>query len=44
MAELVGLSAQKAAAELNRRGIKSATGGLWYAQTVLRLRDRLAPS
>ena len=43
MAELVGLSAQKAAAELNRRGIKSATGGLWYAQTVLRLRDRLAP-
>jgi hypothetical protein len=38
MDELAELSAQKTAAELNRRGVKSATGGLWYAQTVLRLR------
>ena len=41
MDELAELSAQKTAAELNRRGVKSATGGLWYAQTVLRLRERL---
>jgi hypothetical protein len=42
MEELAALSAHKAAAELNRRGIKSATGGAWYPATVLRLRERLA--
>ena len=36
MTDVAELSAQKAAAELNTRGIKSATSGLWYAQTVLR--------
>jgi hypothetical protein len=35
------LSAHKAAAELNRRKIPSATGGKWYAATVIKLRDRL---
>jgi DNA invertase Pin-like site-specific DNA recombinase len=40
--ELAALSAHKAAAELNRRGIKSATGGAWYPATVLRPRERLA--
>jgi hypothetical protein len=39
--ELADLSAQKAAAELNRRKIASATGGKWYAATVIRLRERL---
>jgi hypothetical protein len=39
--ELAALSAHKVAAELNRRGIKSATGD-WYPATVLRLRERLA--
>jgi DNA invertase Pin-like site-specific DNA recombinase len=42
MQELTGLSAQQAAAELNRRKIGSATGGKWYAQTVINLRRRLA--
>jgi hypothetical protein len=41
MAQLAGLSAHKAAAELNRRKIASATGGKWYAATVIKLRDRL---
>ena len=41
MARLSGLSAHKAAAELNRRKIASATGGKWYAATVIKLRDRL---
>jgi hypothetical protein len=34
MAQLAGLSAHKAAAELNRRKITRATGGKWYAATV----------
>ena len=34
-------SARQVAAELNRRGIKSATGGQWSSKTVARLRDRL---
>jgi DNA invertase Pin-like site-specific DNA recombinase len=38
MTELADLSAQQAAAELNRRKIASATGGKWYAGTVIRLR------
>jgi len=42
MAELADLSANAAAAELNRRKIKSATGGQWYAQTVIKLQERLA--
>ena len=41
MAQLAGSSAHKAAAELNRRKIASATGGKWYAATVIKLRDRL---
>ena len=42
MTELTNLSAHQAAAELNRRKIVSATGGKWYAATVIRLRERLA--
>jgi DNA invertase Pin-like site-specific DNA recombinase len=34
-------SARQIAAELNRRGIRSATGGEWSSKTVTRLRDRL---
>ena len=34
-------SARQIAAELNRRGIKSATGGQWSSKTVVRLRERL---
>jgi len=41
MMELANLSAHQAAAELNRRKIASATGGKWYAATVIRLRERL---
>ena len=36
-------SARQIAAELNRRGIKSATGGQWSSKTVTRLRARLKP-
>jgi Recombinase len=40
-AELANLpSARQIAAELNRRGIKSATGGQWSSKTVTRLRER----
>ena len=41
-AELTGLSAHKAADELNRRGIATPKGGKWYAATVIRVRERLA--
>jgi hypothetical protein len=41
MRELADLSSPAAATELNRRGIKSATGGKWHAATVIRLRERL---
>jgi hypothetical protein len=34
-------SARQIAAELNRRGIKSATGGQWSSKTVGRLQGRL---
>ena len=34
-------SGRQIAAELNRRGIKSATGGEWSSKTVVRLMDRL---
>ena len=42
MAEIASLSANAAAAGLNKRGIKSATGGQWYAQTIIQLRERLS--
>jgi Recombinase len=41
-AELSGLSARKAAEELNRRGIPTAAGGKWFAAQVIRVRERLA--
>jgi DNA invertase Pin-like site-specific DNA recombinase len=42
LAELAHLpSARQIAAELNRRGIKSATSGQWSSKTVVRLIDRL---
>jgi DNA invertase Pin-like site-specific DNA recombinase len=40
-AELAGMSARKAAEELNRRGI---AGGKWHATQVIRIRNRLAAS
>jgi DNA invertase Pin-like site-specific DNA recombinase len=43
MQELAGLSARQAATELNRRKVPTATGGQWYAATVIRLRQRIAP-
>jgi hypothetical protein len=42
LSELAGLSANKAAAELNRRGVPTPQGGQWHALTVIRLRQRLA--
>ena len=39
--ELSGLSARKAAEELNRRGIPTAAGGKWQAVQVIRVRTRL---
>jgi DNA invertase Pin-like site-specific DNA recombinase len=39
--ELAGLSARKAAKELNRRGIPTPAGAKWHAVTVLRVRERL---
>jgi DNA invertase Pin-like site-specific DNA recombinase len=40
--ELAGLSARKAAEELNRRGVPTPADGQWHAVTVLRVRGRLA--
>jgi DNA invertase Pin-like site-specific DNA recombinase len=40
--ELAGLSANKAAAELNKRGVATPKGAQWHALTVMRLRQRLA--
>jgi DNA invertase Pin-like site-specific DNA recombinase len=42
LTELAGMSANKAAAELNRRGVPTPKGGQWHALTVMRLRQRLA--
>ena len=42
LSELAGLSANKAAAELNRRGVPTPQGGQWHALTVIRLRQRIA--
>jgi DNA invertase Pin-like site-specific DNA recombinase len=39
--ELAGLSARKAADELNRRGTDTPAGRKWHAVTVLRVRERL---
>ncbi len=39
--ELAGLSARKAAEELNRRGITTAEGKPWHATQVIRVRGRL---
>jgi DNA invertase Pin-like site-specific DNA recombinase len=41
-AKLASLSAHKAAAELNARGVETPTGAPWSAKTVLRVRSRLA--
>jgi hypothetical protein len=40
-AELSGLSARKAAEELNRRDIPTAAGRKWHAVQVIRVRERL---
>jgi DNA invertase Pin-like site-specific DNA recombinase len=42
LTELAGLSANKAAAELNKREVPTPKGGQWHALTVMRLRQRLA--
>jgi hypothetical protein len=42
LGELAGLSARRAAAELNVRGIETLTGAPWSAKTVIRARERLA--
>jgi DNA invertase Pin-like site-specific DNA recombinase len=41
LAELADMSANKAAAELNRRGIATPKGAQWHALTVMRMRQRL---
>lgn len=40
-AELTGMSSRAAAAELNRRGIPTPTGGEWHPMQVQRTRQRL---
>src|SRR5262245_59611127 len=40
--KLSGLSANKAATELNRRGIPTATGRQWTAVQAIRVRERLS--
>jgi DNA invertase Pin-like site-specific DNA recombinase len=42
LAELAGLSANQAAAELNQRKVATPAGGQWFATQVIRLRRRLA--
>jgi hypothetical protein len=42
MAEMEALSATKAAAILNERGVPSAMGRKWSASQVMRVRRRLA--
>jgi DNA invertase Pin-like site-specific DNA recombinase len=41
LAELAGVSANQAAAELNRRKVATPAGGQWHATTVIRVRQRL---
>jgi DNA invertase Pin-like site-specific DNA recombinase len=43
LVELSGLSANQAAAELNRRKVATPAGGKWFATQVIRLRQRLDP-
>jgi Recombinase len=40
--ELAGLSANKAAAELNTCKVSTPTGSPWSPQTIIRVRARLA--
>jgi DNA invertase Pin-like site-specific DNA recombinase len=39
---LSGMSARKAAEELNKQGVSTPAGGKWYATQVIRVRERLA--
>jgi DNA invertase Pin-like site-specific DNA recombinase len=39
---LSGMSARKAAEELNKQGVPTPAGGKWYATQVIRVRERLA--
>jgi hypothetical protein len=39
--ELAGMSARSVAAELNARRVKTPSGALWSAKTVIRARERL---
>jgi DNA invertase Pin-like site-specific DNA recombinase len=41
LTELADLSANRAAAELNRRKVATPAGGRWFATQVIRLRQRL---
>jgi hypothetical protein len=41
LAELAGMSANAAAAELDRRGYATPRGGKWTAHTVINVRARL---
>jgi hypothetical protein len=42
LTELASLSANAAAAELDRRGVQTALGGTWTARAVINVRARLA--
>lgn len=42
LTELEGLSANAAAAELDRRGIATMRGGRWHARSIIEIRARLA--
>ena len=42
LGELASMSANQAAAELNRRKVATPTGAQWHATTVIRLRRRLS--
>ncbi|MET4513737.1 recombinase family protein [Bradyrhizobium sp. I1.7.5] len=42
LTELASLSANAAAAELDRRGVQTALGGKWTARAVINVRARLA--
>ena len=42
LSELAGMSARSVAAELNARRVKTPSGALWSAKTVIRARERLA--
>ena len=39
---LSGLSARRAAQELNKQAVPTPAGGKWYATQVIRVRERLA--